>query len=456
MAATPQRPSSAIGIEILDWNGSDEARKSRLIDSRSAQIMDNEGLRRQIAELVDDVRRRGDTALIDALREFDGCEIDAGGLVVGEEEFERALATTPPETVAAIEAAIDQSRRFNELVVERRPSWRAETAPGVEVGEQIGPIASAGLFVPSGKGSFPSVLIHIATPAVTAGVPALEVAMAPLKGRGGELDPAALVVARTLGIDRVFRCNGPAGVAAMAFGTATVPAVGKVVGPGSPAVMCAELEVQRFGCATMLLLGPTESMIIADRTAAPELLAADLINEAEHGHDSASVLVADDRKLLEAVLGHLAGQLDGFPEERRAYVLSALCNGGLVLVDGIEQALELINAYAPEHLQVATADPESVAARVEYASEILLGQATPFSAANYSIGVPASLPTGGFAKAWSGINASAFQKSTSIARLTDEGLAALAATTRTLARHEGFPGHEAAISIRTGGGTGER
>jgi histidinol dehydrogenase len=359
----------------------------------------------------------------------------------------RARTAISADVVAGIRQGITNIRAFNERVL-RGASWREEIGPGLEVGEQARPIASAGLFVPSGKGSFPSVLMQIGTPAVVAGVPRVAVVAPPTRGGGRSVDPAVLVVADELGFSDVFRVNGPAGIAALAFGTETIPKVGRVVGPGSPAVTAAQVQVQAYGCSTVMLFGPSESLTIADGSADPRLLAADLLNEAEHGLDSAAILVTDAEDLVEAVQVEIARQLDGLPEWRRAFAVSAISQfGGAILVRNLDEAVAFANDYAPEHLLVATREPEPLAARLEHAGEILLAD-TPFAAANFALGVPATLPTGGFARTSSGVTARTFTKTSSVARTSREALARLAPGIIALAEHEGFPAHAAAIRIR--------
>ena len=405
-------------------------------------------LRQDICALLEDVRLNGDAAVARALKKYDGCDVDPGRLRVSEEEFARARATIPAELLAAIRDGIDHVRRFNEQVV-ARGDWSFESEPGLTVGEKITPIASAGLFVPSGKASYPSVMVQLGTPAVVAGVPRIAVVVPPVPGSSGVVDPAGLVVAEELGIRDVFRANGPAGIAALAFGTETVPKVRKVVGPGSPAVTCAQVEVQRYGTVTTMLLGPSESLVIADDSADPRFLAADLLNEAEHGPDSSSWLVTDSEALISAAQVEVARQLAELPEPRRSYAALALgTNGGAILVDDMEQAAEVANAYAPEHMQIAARDEEAVLALLTDAGEILVGQWTPVSAANFIIGCPASLPTSGFAKVSGGITAEAFRKRTAVARADERALARMRGSITAFTQHEGFPAHEAAVSIR--------
>ncbi|HSM65206.1 MAG TPA: histidinol dehydrogenase [Ilumatobacteraceae bacterium] len=406
-------------------------------------------LRRSIGELIDDVRERGDAAVCDALGRFDGVDVSPDGLRVSAEEFEQAGVSA--EVDAAIDDAIAHLRAFNDAQMEQAHDWSIESEPGLIVGEKITPITSAGLFTPSGKASYPSVAYQLAVPAVVAGVPTIALVVPPVPGGRGEVDPAVLVVCRKLGITDVFRVNGPAGVAALGFGTETIPKVRKVVGPGSPAVTIAQVEMQRHGVATMMLLGPTESLVIADGSADPTLLAADLLIEAEHGTDSTVVLVTTSAALADAVDDALAVQLATMPSPRAAAARASLGpNGGCVLVDSLDVAVGIANEFAPEHLQVAVNDAEvdDVVDGLVNAGEILVGQHTPFSAANFVIGCPASLPTSGFAHVSSGITADTFLKRTAVARADAGALERMTPSVIALADHEGFPAHADAVRLR--------
>jgi histidinol dehydrogenase len=415
--------------------------------ARAAAAVFDPALNESVREIVEDVRANGDEAVCRALRRFDSVECRPEDLRVSHADVATARKRVSADVLAGIRQGISNIRAFNERVLQGA-SWREEISPGLEVGEQARAIDSAGLFVPSGKGSFPSVLMHIGTPAVVAGVRRCEVVVPPTRGRGIEVDPAVLVVADELGLTEIFRVNGPAGVAALAFGTERIPKVGRVVGPGSPAVAAAQVQVQAFGCSTVMLFGPSESLTIADESADARVLAADVLNEAEHGLDSAAILVTDDGALVAALQTEIAGQLAELPEWRRSYAASAISQfGGAILVSDLDEAVAFANAYAPEHLLIATRDPEAIAAKVDNAGEILLGD-TPFAAANFALGVPATLPTGGFAKYSSGVTARTFTKTTSVARTSSDALAQLAPGILALAEHEAFPGHAAAIRVR--------
>ncbi len=431
----------------LTWNDMTDADKAWIYQRGTAADSADE-LRPAIRTLVEDVRTRGDAALLDALSRFDNVEIDANGIAVSAEEFADALANIDPDVHDAIRQMVANIRAFNEQLRDRRQGWTAEIAPGHTVGEKVGPVSDVALFCPSGKASYPSVLAQIATPAVVAGVENISVIVPPVPDGSGKLDDAVLVVAHELGLDRVFRVNGPAGVAAAAFGTDTIPAHSMVIGPGSPPVALAQLEVRAYGVDTVVL-GPTESLIVADMSADPVLLAADLLNEAEHGTDSTVVLVTPNQAVIDAAMIELERQSADLPLERREAAASALgVNGGAILTDSMEQAVEVANWFAAEHCQLAVFDPWKTAEGIEHAGELLLGQHTPFSVGNFTLGGPAALPTGGFANRAGGITVEKFLKSGAIGHLTAEALDAVSDSTIALSDHEGFDAHGNAIRVR--------
>jgi histidinol dehydrogenase len=433
-------------IGTWDDMSPDEREKSV---SRGMDNIFNPALQDSIRALIERVRTEGDAAVINAMKEFDKVDIGSKSLRVSDEEYDAARAGISDDLLEAIRDAIDHVRRFNENLT-ARGDWSFESEPGLMVGEKVSPIASAGLFVPSGKASYPSVAVQLATPAVVAGVPNIAIVVPPVPGTDGEVDPAVLVVAQELGLQgHVYRVNGPAGIAALAFGTETIPKVRKVVGPGSPAVTCAQIEVQRYGTVTNMLLGPSESLIIADDSADIRLLAADLLNEAEHGPDSSSILVTPSEAVLSAAQAEVSRQVELLPEPRRTYALTSLgVNGGAFLTGSIETATDVANAYAPEHMQIAVADPDYVLSRLFDAGEILIGQNTTVSMANFIIGCPASLPTSGFAKVSSGITADAFLKKTAVAKSDLTALKRMSKNVLSFTAHEGFPAHGAAVTAR--------
>ena len=435
-------------LRRMTWDDMAEAQRTALCRRGLDDIFDPT-LRASISRIIDDVREHGDEAVCRALRDFDRIEIEPDHLRITATEIDAAAVSA--EVDAAIDDAIAHLRTFNAAVRERACNWSIESEPGLHVGEKVTPIASAGLFVPSGKASYPSVAYQLAVPAVVAGVRDIALVVPPVPASTGVVDPAVLVVCRKLGISAVFRVNGPAGIAALGFGTETIPKVRKVVGPGSPAVTCAQVEMQRHGVATMMLLGPTESVVIADDSADPVRLAADLLIEAEHGTDSAVVLVATSTALADAVDDELDRQLADLPDVRAVAARAALgVNGGCVFVSSLAQAATVVNRYAPEHLQLVVHDSalESTLDLLTDAGEILVGQHTPFSAANYLIGCPASLPTSGFAHVSSGITVETFLKRTAVARSDEQALRRMTPSIVALADHEGFPAHAAALRRR--------
>jgi histidinol dehydrogenase len=436
-------------MRVQRWADMDEAARRALFARGLDEIFDP-ALRGSITALIDDVRLRGDAAVCDALARFDGIVLTPDRLRVSAEEI--AAASVPPAVDAALDDAIGHVVAFNRRQVERLGDWSFEVERGLVVGEKLTPIESVGLFVPSGKASYPSVAYQLAGPATVAGVGRIVLVVPPVPGEGGAVDPAVLVVCRKLGIAEVFRVNGPAGIAALGWGTETIPRVRMVVGPGSPAVTLAQVEMQRHGLVTMMLLGPTESLVIADGSADPLKLAADLLVEAEHGTDSSVVLVTDNADLAVAVDAELATQLDDLPEARAVAARSSLgVNGGCVLTADLAEAVDVANRFAPEHLQVAVSPHvvDAVVGGLVNAGEILVGQHVPFSAANFLVGCPASLPTSGFAAVSSGITAATFLKRTATARADAGALARMAPSVIALADHEGFPAHAAALRRRS-------
>jgi histidinol dehydrogenase len=438
-------------LRIQTWAEMDDTARAALFARGLDDIFDP-GLRESIGALIEDVRVRGDDAVCDALARFDHVDVTPDGLRVTDDELDSSSVSDAVD--AAIDDAIAHLRAFNEQQLARSGGWEFESEPGLVVGEKITPITSAGLFTPSGKASYPSVTYQLAVPAIVAGVPTIAVVVPPVPGGRGEVDPAVLVVCRKLGLRDVFRVNGPAGIAALGFGTERIPAVRRVVGPGSPAVTLAQVEMQRYGVTTMMLLGPTESLVVADGTADPERLAADLLIEAEHGTDSSVVLVTTSAPLAEATDAALERHVADLPTARAEAARAALGpNGGCVLVDDLTTAVDVANRYAPEHLQVAVADDEvdRVVDALVHAGEILIGQHTAFSAANFVIGCPASLPTSGFAHVSSGITAQSFLKRTAVARADQRAAHRMAPSVIALADHEGFPAHAAAMRRRLAG-----
>jgi len=443
-------------LTIRRWAELPSSERARLLARSTAAIFDP-ALMDSVESIFRDVRDRGDAAVVEATGQFDRVPLSPDRLAVPEAEIQAAHASIRPSLLAGIREAMANSRRFNEAqLAATAGDWEREVRPGIRVGERFTPIPSAGLFVPTGKASYPSVLCQIGTPAVVAGVAEIAVLVPPLPGSAdGAVDPATLAVAAELGLRRVFRANGPAGIAALTFGTETFPRVLKIVGPGSPAVAAAQVLAQRYGTATQLLCGPSESLLVADGSADPWRLALDLVNEAEHGPDSAATLVTDSEALAGAVDAAVGQQIARLPGTRAEAARTALSDlGGVIVVESMDEAVAFANEYAAEHVQIATRDPQATLTALRYAGEALLGQDTPIGASSYTIGIPATLPTGGYARLNGGVTARTFLTATSTARLTVEALAGLAEPTLALADHEGFPAHANAFRLR-GLGDGE-
>jgi len=413
---------------------------------RSSAAIFNEQARAYARQVLDDVASGGDAAVAAYTARWDGVALRPDEFEVPPAAFDAARSALDPALHRALESAIARSRRYNQWL--RPPAMTLEELePGITVGIRYTACRSAGLYVPSGKGTFPSMLIALGVPAVVAGVERVTAVVPPRPD--GSVDPAVLVVADLLGIRHVLRCNGAAGVAALAVGTERIPRTDLVVGPGNPVIAAVQLAAAAYGVRPLVILGPTESVILADDSAEPDRLALDLLNEAEHGTDSAAILLATSAALADAVAERLPGCLERLPEPRRTYATAAVTDlGGLFVVADLDEAIEWINRYAPEHLQLAVRDPWAVACRVRHAGEILVGQHTLFSVANYAIGVPAALPTGGAGFAASGVTVLSFLKTTSLASLSGEGLRTLAPVAVRLGEHEGFPAHVLAVTGR--------
>jgi len=435
-------------VDVVRLGEASPERLQRILTRAGAEVFSAERTA-HVRGIIEDVARRGDAAIVEYTQRHDGVTLTPERLRVNREEISEAHAAVDDGLRTALATSIARVRRYSEWL--RPPAITLdELEPGITVGVKWTPVESVGMYIPSGKGSFPSTLISMATPAVVAGVEEIAVLVPPRKD--GSADPAVLVAADLLGITQVFRCNGVAGIAGLAFGTATLPKVRLLGGPGNPYVTAAQIAVQATGVRLLAVLGPTESMILADDGADPVRLALDLLNEAEHGADSAAILVTPSEALVAEVQEVLPRYLAQIPVWRREFAEAAMRDaGGAVVARTMEDAVAFVNAYAPEHLQVATRDPFGMLGHIRNAGEVLLGQHTPFSAGNYAIGVPAGLPTGGFARTDSGVTVLSFLKTTSVAHLDLRGLAAVRPVVERLGRYEEFPAHVLAVTAREQG-----
>lgn len=399
-----------------------------------------------VKPIIEDVRRRGDDALRDYALKFDKADIK-GGLKATDEDFQNAYQALEPGVIDAIRLCagnVEIHHRQQMARVEKQ--WIDQVAPGIYAGEKISPLPSVGLYVPRGKGAFPSVMYMLCTPAVAAGVKNIVVCTPPTPDGG--FDAASLVAADICGVRNVYKAGGAQAIAALAYGTQTIPKVAKVLGPGSPYVAAAKrllADVLDPGMPA----GPSEALILADETADPWNTALDLINEAEHGPDSASVLVTISQKLADEVCAHLETIVAGLPEPRRNYCETVFAKyGGVMLCETMDEAVAFCNEYAVEHLLLKVKDTLQVLDRLEDCGEILIGETTPIVLGNFGTGVNAVLPTGRNGLTHSCTSVWSFLKRTSLSYVDKTGYATLRKPVETLADYEGFPGHAEVLRQR--------
>ncbi|MBL8672936.1 MAG: histidinol dehydrogenase [Alphaproteobacteria bacterium] len=390
------------------------------------------------------VKAEGDAALVRFGRDLDGAAgLTAEGLRVSPSEFAAAEARVSREVREALAFAVASIRSFHER---QKPEglWLDEVHPGVLAGEKATAIPSVACYVPRGKGAFPSVLMMTTVPARVAGVPRIVVLTPP--GEDSSVDPATLVAASMIGVDEIYKVGGAQAVAAVAYGTSTVPRCAKIVGPGSPWVVAAkQLLAGRIDPG--MPAGPSESIVLADGAADPRIAAMDLLIEAEHGPDSSAYLVTDSPALARAAHAALPELCAPLSAERRSYVAAVLggASGGIVLAPDWAEAVRFVNDYAPEHLLLLTEEPVATLSQIEHAGEILLGPYTPFTLANFLLGPNAVLPTSGHARTHSPLGVHDFMKRISVAQVTRAAFPPLARHARALALYEGFEAHAAAL-----------
>ena len=398
----------------------------------------------KVEPIIAAVREEGDEAIARFIKKFDGAEVDAQNLLATEAEFEAAFEALDDDFIDVLRYAADNIRRFHEM---QKPQdiWWTEIRPGVKVGERATAIQSVALYSPRGKGSFPSVTLMTAIPAVVAGV-AEPIILTP-PGPDGQIDPATLVAARLSGVEKVARAGGPLAVAAAAFGTKTIPKCLKIEGPGSPWFVAAK-KLLADDISSRLPAGPSEVVILADDSISPDLAALDILIESEHGADSSGFLVTYSKEFAEQVRASIPQFYDKMSEERVDYASTVLAGprGGIVLCKDKEQAYAFINAYAPEHCQILSKDAEQHLPHIINASEILLGEYAAGSLANYMMGPNCVLPTSGAAHIHSPLGVMDFMKMTSVGTLNAQGFAEMAPKTERFARYEGFDAHANAVS----------
>lgn len=424
-------------IDLADWPGGVEGLRPLLPAFASSDSATRDGVTRIIA----DVRTRGDPAVVDYTTRFDHIELLPSEWELSLDQCRAALERIPAALCRALERAADRIRDYHEL--QRDPGFMVEHPDGTLLGMRVTPVDAVGLYVPGGKASYPSSVLMNAVPAVVAGVREIVAVTPP----GGVTD-AVLAAMAIGGVTRVFRIGGAQAIAALAYGTATIPRVDKIVGPGNRWV--AEAKRQLFGPVGIdMVAGPTEVLILADDSADPEQIAADLIAQAEHDEDAGAWLATNSRALADAVPEALARQLATAP--RQAIARVALESNGLVLlVETRQQLADVANLRAAEHLEIITRDAEALCREVRHAGAIFLGADTPEPIGDYIAGPSHVLPTGGTARYASPLGVHDFVKRTSVirysaARLQEDGDAAIA-----LAEAEGLFGHAASVRLRMG------
>jgi histidinol dehydrogenase len=395
-----------------------------------------------VESIIEEVRKKGDAALIEFTKRFDDVELKADGLRVSEDDIEDAYNQVSEEQVSALKSAKSRLEALEKRLLEQM-NFEVEV-DGVTIHSRTSPLESVGCYVPGGKAFYPSSLVMTATPAKAAGVSRVVICTPPR--RLGEVSPLTLVAADLCGVDEVYRVGGAHAISALTYGTESIRPVEKIVGPGNKYVMAAKVLVSR-DVPIDLPAGPSEVLVLADDSAAPRVVALDMISQAEHGVDSVSILVTTSKELADSVLEDLAEILPTIP--RGGIVAEALSRNGMIYQCGeLEQGISFVNEFAPEHLEIMTREPMDVAEKVTSAGLILTGPYAPVSASDYCLGVNHVLPTGGFGKTCSGLSALDFIRRVNVVDCPKESLQRVRGSVRALAEAEGLPNHASAVEGR--------
>ncbi len=423
----------------LDARGPDfEPAFAALLDDKRETSADVNAV---VADVLEAVRTRGDAALLDYTRRFDRLDLEAAGLAVGAEEVTAALAACSPETLAALRLAAGRIEDFHRR--QKPQDLRYTDAAGVRLGYRWTPLAAVGLYVPGGTASYPSSVLMNALPAKVAGVERL-VMVVPTPD--GKLNPLVLAAARIAGVDEIYRVGGAQAVAALAYGTQTIRAVDKVVGPGNAYVAAAKRQV--FGTVGIdMIAGPSEILVVADGQNDPAWIAADLLSQAEHDTAAQSILITDDAAFGRAVAAAVESHLARLPRAAIARE-SWDRHGAIIQVDTLDAAPSLVDRIAPEHLELAVADPEAFAARVRNAGAIFLGRYTPEAIGDYVGGPNHVLPTARSARFSSGLGVQDFMKRTTLLGCDAAALHRIGPAAVTLAEAEGLGAHGLSVALR--------
>ena len=427
-------------LAIHAWSALDATSREALLSRPARQRAGD--VAGEVAKIIAQVRAKGDAGLFALTRRFDGAELQS--LQVPVEAIDAAERTLDSALRSAMRNALARIEAFHEA--SQPAACAVETAPGVLCERILRPLDRVGLYIPAGTAPLPSTVLMLGAPARIAGCP--EVILCTPPRPDGSADPTVLAAARMCGIAQVFAVGGAQAIAAMAFGTQSVPRCDKLFGPGNAWVTEAKRQVAAMpdGTAIDMPAGPSEVLVIADATAHPDSVAADLLAQAEHGPDSQVLLITDDAALASAVRTAAESQLRALP--RRAIAEQSLVSSRIVLVDDLATAVELSNRYAPEHLILQVASPRAWLSKVRAAGSVFLGPWSPESVGDYCSGTNHVLPTDGWARAFSGISVASFQRAITVQELTREGLAAIGRDAIVMAEAEGLHAHAQAVRVR--------
>lgn len=396
-------------------------------------------------EVSDDIRVRGDAAVLEYTAKFDRVELTKDRIKVKPEEIDAGYNRLDKETREAIEYAAKNIHNFHEKQLPEE-MWFTEVDKGLLVGEKTTPIVDVCLYVPRGKGSFPSVMLMLGIPAKVANVEKIVVVTPP--NEKGDVDDAILAAAKIIGITEIYKVGGIQAVAAVAYGTETIPKCHKIIGPGNSYATAAKRVLANYIDAG-LPAGPSECIILADEKADPEKVALDWMIEAEHGPDSASILVTHSAELVEKAIPIVERQLTKISEKRRDFITKGFSTyGGAIITDSLEESIAFVNEYAPEHMEVMTEKPFEVLPKIKNAGEILLGDYTPVTLCNFVLGPNAILPTGQSAKTYSSVSVQDFLKRSSVGYASRDGFEMVRNHAYRIATVEGFDTHGLAVKER--------
>ena len=397
-------------------------------------------LRDTVLQVLGDIREKGDKAVIEYEEKFD--KVKLASLEVTEEEFAEAEKVTDSTLKEAIGKALENIRTFH--ASQKFEGQKVTTTTGVTCWQKAVAIEKVGLYIPGGTAPLFSTVLMLAAPAKIAGCK--EIVLCSPPNREGKINPAILYAAKAAGVSRIFKAGGVQAIGAMAYGTESIPKVYKIFGPGNQYVMAAKQEVSLHDVAIDMPAGPSEVAVLADETANPAYVASDLLSQAEHGIDSQSILITTSEELINAVQEEVEKQLSVLP--RKEITEKSLSHSKLFLVSSIDEAIEMSNEYAPEHLIIETKDYMQVAERIVNAGSVFLGPYTPESAGDYASGTNHTLPTNGYAKAYSGVNLDSFTRKITFQEITREGIMNIGPTIETMAANEFLDAHKNAVTVR--------